>query len=150
MKRFRFLFIISWLLLGSNLFSQKNSFELGFSIMPLISDNLLTHGDDVDPSIASIYRNREFSRMGGSVNLIIRKSFTSKLSLQSGLGFTLNGYDYRKTPTSWGAPDPTLPIAIKSQYIYQNINIPLLMNYNFKLFRKNCYIQSGLVGVFEI
>lgn len=150
MKRFRLLLIISWIFLGSNLFSQKNSFELGFSIMPLISDNLLTHGDDVDPSIASNYRNREVSRFGGSVNLIIRESITSKFSLQSGLGFTLNGYNYRKTATSWGAPDPTLPIAIKSQYIYQNINIPLLMSYNFKMFRKNCYIQSGLVGVFAI
>lgn len=146
--RIKLAFFLALFLIDS-LFAQNRPFEIGVSIMPLISNNLLTAKSSAMPEIVKLYQDNETNLFGFAMNAVVRKPITNKISMQSGFGFSLEGNDTKKRNVNWASPDPSLPNAIKLQYIHYNLNIPVLLNYHFSVFNSPFYVQTGLVGVYN-
>ena len=103
--RIKLAFFLALFLIDS-LFAQNRPFEVGVSIMPLISNNLLTAKSSAMPEIVKLYQDNETNLFGFAMNAVVRKPITNKISMQSGFGFSLEGNDSKKRNVNWASPRP--------------------------------------------
>jgi hypothetical protein len=118
-------------------------FSIGLSYEPNYSNRQLNYSSQ-NKSIEGLRETEEIPNYGFRTGLNFRYGLSSKFAIETGLLFAKSGFSTRKKDLIWDSPDATYPIKSKTEFAYYYFEIPLKVNYYFKIGRLNLYATTGL------
>ncbi len=103
---------------------------IGFNISPDYCNRTLKNNDGAGSSgmIIDLRNKQETGRIGFTAGFNICFSLTNQAELETGIQYSLKGYQTTKYDLVYIVPDPTAPISAKFLYNYNYIDILLKIN----------------------
>lgn len=131
--RFFLLFVLS----GLSLCAQQGVVTVGFQIKPIFSNQYFKTGP-VDGSIGT-FNAKVTPKSGYCAGMVIRRGFTQKLSLETGINFVKRNYNLSITDTN---------LNIGDQFRFINYELPIAALVYIRL-GEQLYMDASLGGSFD-
>jgi Outer membrane protein beta-barrel domain len=103
---------------------------IGFNISPDYCNRTLKNNDGAGTSglIIDMRNQRETGRPGFTAGFNICVNFSKNTGFETGIQYSLKGYQTAKYGLVYPVPDPTAPVRAKFLYTYHTVDIPLKIN----------------------
>jgi hypothetical protein len=134
---------------------------IGFNISTDYNSRTLKNnsGTGSSNSIIDLRDKQETGRIGTTAGVNICFNFTKKTGLETGIQYSVKGYQTKKYDLVYAVPDPAAPVRAKFRHSYHYIDIPLKINIikgNGKLrfiaavgITTNILVKATVTGVYE-
>lgn len=137
------LFIMPLIAKGQNSDSLRYKWLVGVSFESNLSYRQLQYSG-INQYIGNERNSDEIPKFGFNAGLNIRYQISSKWCMDGGIIYANRGYATREEELIWFPPNSSYPTKSKSMVSYHYIEIPVKVNYNFRIGRGKFYITAGV------
>lgn len=129
--------------------AQLSKLSYNLELTPNISFAMLNNQQNVSGLLVSFYKDLEQPKFNTNFQCGVVYPFSSNSSLSFGLGYMQTGIVSESENTYIPPSSSPEPIVLNARLIDRFHSIQLPVNYQFQ-FSNNCYISSGLSGIFTL
>lgn len=80
------------------------------------------------------------------VGILIRKRISRYTVLESGICYSIKGYQTRKVALEWESSDPNFPVTSRSRFIFKYLSIPITAGWLFGEGKLQFLLSGGISG----